>query len=241
VITLSANNFDILNIKEELDLKVGGIKELSSKIVMEEFSKAVFTVGAKAFVKAINLEAKSNPKRYHHIYEWNKAGVNTQRLFFLYNDSFVGGVLTIRPGFMQSRTPVPIAPELLVPGKTGRVVAARNVFKDKASVMENGTPITYRASKPLPIADGSKINFIARGTLVRINNPGGTEVKGSFENFFHFWFASKLQSVVDASGMVQAIDKETASVLNKKGAGPAQVRTAIINVLRQYSKGEEVV
>jgi len=177
MITLSANNFDILNIKEELDLKVGGIKELTNKVVLEEFSKAVFTVGAKAFVKAMNLEAKANPKKYHHLYEWNKAGMNTQRLFFLYNESFVGDTLTIRPGFIQSRTPVPIAPELLTPGKTGKIVAAKNVFKDKASVMENGTPIIYRASKALPIASDGKINFIARGTLVRINNPGGVEVK----------------------------------------------------------------
>lgn len=241
MITLSANNFDILDIKQELDLKVGGIKELTSKVVMQEFANAVFTVGAKAFVKAINLEAKSNPKQFHHIYEWNKAGVNTQRLFFLYNESFAGGVLVIRPGFIQSRTPVPIAPELLMPGRTGKIVAAKNIFRDKASVMEKGDPITYRASKPLPIPSGDKINFIARGTLVRINHPGGTEVKGSFERFFNAWFATKLQSVINASGMIQAIDSETASVLNNKGAGPSQVRTAIINVLKQYSMGEEVV
>jgi len=41
--------------------------------------------------------------------------------------------------------------------------------------------------------------------------------------------------------MIQAIDAETAAVLNKKGAGRTQVKTAIINVLRQYSRGEEVV
>lgn len=241
MITLQANNFDILSIKKELDLKVGGIKELTSKAVMEEFSNAVFTVGAKAFVKAINLEAKSNPKAFHHIYEWNKAGMNTQRLFFLYKESFINGILIVRPGFIQSRTPVPVAPELLAPGKTGKIVAARNIFKDKASVMEKGDPIVYRASKPLPIPDGGQINFIARGTLVHINHPGGVEVKGSFEKFFHAWFATKLQSVINASGMTKAIDSEVAAILNKKGAGPSQVRTAIINLLRQYSKDEEVV
>ena len=40
---------------------------------------------------------------------------------------------------------------------------------------------------------------------------------------------------------MEAIDNETAKVLNKKGAGSTQVKTAIINLLKQYSQGLEVI
>jgi len=62
MITIQANSFDILDIEKELNLKVGGIKELSSRAVLEELANAVFTLSAKAFVKAMNIEAKANPK-----------------------------------------------------------------------------------------------------------------------------------------------------------------------------------
>lgn len=241
MITLSANSFDLLNIKKELDLKIGGIKELKSPAILTEFANAVFTVGSKAFVKAMNIEAKANPKRYHHLYEWNSIGSNTKRLFFLYNESSAGGSLVIRPGFIQSNSKVPVNPELLIPGNTGKSVAAKSVFRDKVSVMEKGDPITYRASKPTPMVDGGKINFIAKGTFIRINHPGGIQTKGSFEAFFNIWFSTRLQAIINSSGIIGSIDKEVAMILNKKNAGPADVRKAVILVLKEYSKGEEVV
>lgn len=241
MITLQANSFDISHIKAELDLKVAGIQELKSQVVLREFANAVFTVGAKAFIKALNIEAKTNPKKYHHLYEWNAAGNNTKRLFFLYNESNSNGVLVIRPGFIQSTSRVPVDPKLLLPGKTGKSIAGRSVFRDKATVMEKGDPITYRTSKPTPMFDGEKINFVARGTLIRISHPGGTQVKGSFESFFHTWYAKKLQAIINASGIIGSIDREAAAILNKAGAGAPEVRKAVIAVLRQYSMGEEVI
>lgn len=241
MITLQANNFDVLNIESELELKIGGIKELSAPQVLEELANAVFTLSAKAFVKAMNIEAKANPKMYHHIYEWNKVGTASGRLFFLYNENSSNGVLKIKPGFIQSRTKVPVAPELAVPGKTGKSVASRYVFRDKASIMESGKPIIYRASKNLPIPENGQLRFVAAGTVIRNYNPGGKQVKGSFEKFFTKWYATKVDSVISSSGIIQKIDAETAAILNKKGAGPAQVKKAIINLLKQYSKGEAVV
>jgi hypothetical protein len=241
MITLQASNFDILKIESELNLKVGGIKELQSKSVLTELSNAVFTMTGKAFIKAMNLEAKANPKKFHHIYEWNKVGTQSGRLFFIYKEHSSGGLLIVKPGFIKSRTIVPVAPELSTPGKTGRSVAARYVFRDKATIMETGKPIIYRASKNLPIADNGQVRFIAAGTVIKNYNPGGKEVKGSFEKFFHEWYATKVEMVISKSGIIKAIDNETAITLNKRGAGPAQVRSAIINLLKQYAKGESVL
>ena len=241
MITLQANKFNILEIESELDLKIGGIKELSSQAVLTALGDAIFTVGATAFKKALDLEAKANPKKYHHIYEWNKVGNKSASLYFLYKEYNTGHSLIIKPGFIQSRTQVPIARELLSPGKTGKTVAAKHIFRDKASIMETGKPIIYRVSKPTPIPDGGTLRFIAAGTLIQNYYPGGKEVKGSFSNYFKYWFGSKINAIIDASGMSKAIDSELASILNKKGAGPNEVRTAIINLLKQYSQGKEVI
>lgn len=241
MITLKANDFDITDIVSELDLKIGGIAELQAPVILEALADAVFTLSAKAFVKAMNLQAKAFPKQYHHVYEWNKVGTESGRLFFLFRDSSADGVLTIKPGFIKSTTKVPIAPELLVPGKTGKVVASRSVFYNKAKVMEDGTPVIYRASKNIPLPENGMLRFVAAGTVIKNYNPGGREVKGSFEKFFKTWYATKVQSVISSSGIVDNIDQELAKVLNKKGAGALEVQKAVVSLLKQYSKNEAVV
>ncbi len=241
MITLQASNLDILNIESELNLKLGGIKELSSPSVLQEIGNAVFTMSAKAFVKAMNIEAKANPKAYHHIYEWNKVGSTTARLFFITKASNSGGKVIVKPAFAKSKTPVPIAKELLQPGRTGRTVSSRYVFKDKATVMESGKPVVFRARKNIPMAIDGEVKFVAAGTVIKNLNPGGKEVKGSFEKFYDGWFRTRVNDVIRRSGMIDAIDLEIAKILNKRNAGPAQVRAGIISLLKQYSKGVEVV
>jgi hypothetical protein len=241
MITLQVSNADILKIQSELNLKVGGAKELASAAVLTELANAVFTMSAKSFVKAMNMQAKASPKTYHHMYEWNQVGVDKARLFFLYKDVNSGGKLVIKPGLVQSKTNVPIAKELLQPGRTGKSVSSRYVFKDKASVMESGKPIIYRASKNIPMTENGKLRFVAAGTLIRNYNPGGKQVKGSFEKFYNVWFATKVNDVIRKSGIMDSIDSELARVLNRHNAGPKEVKTAIINLLKQYSKGIDTV
>jgi hypothetical protein len=240
MITLKANNTDILNIQTELDLKVGGIKELSSPIILEELANAVFTLSAKSFIKAMNIESKSNPSAYHHIYEWQRLGTTSGKLFFLRKTNSKNGKLIINPGFIKSKTKVPVSPELLSPGKTGKSVASKHIFKDKAFIMESGKPIIYRTRKNTPIPDKGELKFVAAGTVLKNYNPGGKQVKGSFEKFYNYWYSSKINSVIDSSGIIQKIDQETAKILNNKGSGSREVKSAIINLLKQYSKGVEI-
>ena len=162
-------------------------------------------------------------------------------LFFLYKQSSADGKLIIRPGFKQSKTKVPVDPVLLAPGKTGKVVAARHVFRDKASIMESGKPIIYRTTKNIPIPQNGQLRFVAAGTIIKNYHPGGKEVKGSFEKFYNYWFSNKVNSVIESSGMLDKIDVEVARILSEKGAGSTQVKTAIINLLKQYSKGEIII
>lgn len=241
MITLKANPADITKIDTELMLKVGGLEELSSPVILTEIANAVFTVGSKAFKKAMDIEAKANPKAFHHIYEWNQTGMAMGRLFYLYKQDSTNGTLIIKTIFAKSKNKVPVDPKLLQPGKTGRSIASRHVFANKAEVMESGKPIIYRASKNIPIPDSDGVRFIAAGTLIKNPYPGGKEVKGSFEKFFNYWFNTKIDAIVQSSGILKSIDNETAKVLNMKGAGPNQVRDVIITLLRQYSQGQNII
>lgn len=241
MITLTPSKASLAAFQTELDLKVGGIHELTHPEILQELGNAIFTVGSKAFVKAMNLEAKVNPKKYHHIYEWKKIGTTTGKLFFLYKEYSVNGKVVVRPGFRESRTRVPVDPALLTPGKTGKSVASRHIFRDKASVMETGKPVIYRASKPLPITNNGQVRFIAAGTLIRNYQPGGKEVKGSFEKYYNYWFATKLDNIINATGIIGKMENQVALTLNAKNGGPDQVRTSVINLLRQYSKDEVVI
>lgn len=241
MITLQANPADISKIDTELMLKVGGIKELSSSVVLTELANAVFTLSAKAFKKAMDIEAKANPKAFHHVYEWNQTGLAMGRLFYLYKQDSANGKLIIKTVFSKSKNKVPVDPRLLQPGKTGKGVVSKSVFANKADVMESGRPIIYRASKNIPLPDSEGLRFIAAGTLIKNPYPGGKEVKGSFEKFFHYWFDTKVDSVIKSSGVINLIDNETAKVLARRGAGSREVRNAILSLLRQYSQGQNVI
>lgn len=241
MITLKATKNSIDDLVSELDVKVGGIEELQSPQVLTALADAVFTLSAKSFLKAMNMEAKSNPKKYHHIYEWNKVGISNGKLFMLYKQDTGNGSLIIKPSFKQSTAPVPIDPNFLEPGKTGKSVVSKTIFRDKAAVMESGTPVAYRASKPLPIMSDGTLRFIAAGTYIQNFNPGGKEVKGSFEKFFKLWFNTKVGNVISSSGIIENIDQEVANTLNQAGSGSEEVKSAIIDLLRQYSKGVTIV
>ena len=237
MITLQANKSNLNSLNQELDKKVKGLKELTSPYMMTQYTNAIFTVTAKAFGKAMDIEARSNPKRYHHVYEWNRVGDKSARLFLLQKITSSAGVLNIKVVFRDSKTPVPVPDALRNPGKSGKFVTARSIFVKKAEIMEAGTPIIYRAKKPIPMADGERIKFIAAGTLIKNSHPGGTMVKNSFMKFYQGWYASRPNGILNSSGMLKAIENETVRILNQKGYGAEQVRQALTNTLQQYSMG----
>jgi hypothetical protein len=241
MITLQANKTDVDKIIAEASKKAKGIQELSNPFLMKEFSDAIFTVTSKAFIKALNIQAKSKPKMYHHLYEWGSPGVDSKRLFTIEKILGSNKRVVIRAMFQDSKTPVPIPTALRTPGKTGRSVTKKNVFAKKAEIMESGRPVIYRTSKNTPLAIGGELKFVAARTLIKNFHPGGKLVKGSFQTFFNSWFASRAESIINSSGMLKAVQAETARVLNENGAGAEKVRTAVANVYKQYSKNEVII
>jgi hypothetical protein len=161
------------------------------------FLKSLGQATITSMAQYVDAQARSNPSALHHIYEWNRVGSPSARLFDLqYTISNLG--LSIGGTFSQSRT---VKDDSNVP------------FYDKAKIMENGIPVTITPKKRvLAFEVGGRTVFTPNS--VTVNNPGGNEVQGSFENtvdeFIRFYFK---QSFLRASGIYDYIKKP---VLYKK-------------------------
>jgi len=158
-----------------------------------EFLKALGQATITSMGQYVDAQARSNPAALHHIYEWNKTGSPTARLFDLdYTISNLG--LSIRGTFTQSETL-----------KKGSTVP----FYDKAKIMENGVPVTIRPKKRV-LAFTIDNEEIFTSNDVTVTNPGGTEVQGSFsktiDEFMLFYFK---QSFLRASGIYNYIQNPT--------------------------------
>jgi hypothetical protein len=228
------------SVLKELQSKLVGIKSITTPYNTEQISKAVFTLSAKEFLLRVNTAAAGSDS-LKHMYEWNNAGNKYKRLFRIVRASVRGGNLVISTKFLPSRTPVPISPQLSVPGRSGKRVTSKHIFKNKAEVMENGTPvrITAKAAQALAIPTENGPIFIRRPRSVYVKNPGGESAKNGYSKFFMGWFGnpSNLRSVVDKSGMISKMERSIARELQRRGSQTARISTIIKNVSTSYSQG----
>jgi hypothetical protein len=158
-----------------------------------EFLKALGQATITSMGQYVDAQARSNSAALHHIYEWNKTGSPTARLFDLdYTISNLG--LSVRGTFTQSETL-----------KKGSIVP----FYNKAKIMENGVPVTIRPKKRV-LAFTIDNEEIFTSNDVTVTDPGGTEVQGSFsktiDEFMLFYFK---QSFLRASGIYNYIQNPT--------------------------------
>ena len=146
----------------------------------------------QALSQYIDIQARSNPKALHHVYEWNQTGSPSSRLFDLnYTVSNLG--LSLNSKFRQSRT---ISENMTVP------------FYNKAKIMENGIPVTIAPTKSQVLKfNGPNGEVFTRKQIV-VDNPGGDEVYGSFESTVdEFILRYFKQSFIRASGLYEYIKK----------------------------------
>jgi hypothetical protein len=241
MIKLSIDKSSIEALNREINLKIKAIGYMTQPEFLEEVSRAAFVILGERFMQATDRFSVTNPKRMHHLYEWNRVGNPSARLFVLNRVSMLDGAIVIKADFLQSKTPSPIDPELSSPGPTGKIVTKRNVFRDKARVMEEGKRVSYEAKSMLAFMGTNGLSFIRPGTVVNINNPGGRFVKGGLAYFMSGWYAKNSQAIMDSSGLYEKIAYETSIVLSKKNSGITDVRTATIKVVDSIVAGREIV
>lgn len=139
-------------------------KLTSNKEFKHLFKSTIFNQIEKDFGQYIDAQARTKPKSLHHVYEWNKTGSPTARLFDLHLIDTGGLSFRIGRDFKLSKSAVPSKHP-----KQKR----RYVFANKASVMEEGMPIVIRprsAERLVFELDGATV-FMPKGSSVTVKRP----------------------------------------------------------------------
>lgn len=219
----------------ELNNKIMGIKELDSAETKKQLMSATFSISALKFIRDTHLISRSARQSFHHIYEWNKVGSEGGRLFRLFKRQTGSSSAEIYYKFNNSKAPSPIAPDLLIPGKTGKTVTRSGIFKRKAEVMENGNPVNFITRRTIAFSprEGG-IVFVPSGKSVNIKNPGGSKTPGSFNSHFMSWWRINYPSTLDTSGLAKKLEINVAKSLSPTGAGKNAARRAIQSTLAPH-------
>ena len=148
-------------------------KLTSNKAFQRLFKTTIFNQIDQDFGLFIDSQARTKPKSLHHVYEWNKTGQTTSRLFKLNRIDSTGLSFKINYDLKLSKSSVPTK---------NRKQKSRYVFANKAAVMEKGMPITIRpksAERLVFEIDGEAV-FMPKGKSVTVRSPGGRESTNQF-------------------------------------------------------------
>ena len=206
-------------------------------------SRAAASIAANKFIKDLNAMARTDPRKYHHLYEWSEsgtqAGSNSARLFKLVR-STEENVSYLNIKLMSSKRRAPIADILKQPGPSGKVVKRSGVFKNKAEVMENGSPIGFIAQRTIafPSRTKDKIIFRRKGSVISIKNPGGRATTGSLARYAKKWERENLSSAVRKSNLFDDLDKAITRATNKKQFNSNDIHEAVKKVSNKYNQSQ---
>ena len=188
------------------------------------FKTTIFNQIEKDFGQYVDAQARVKPKSLHHVYEWNKAGNPTARLFDLYLIDSGGLSFRIGRDFKLSKSAVP---------SKNKKQKKRYVFANKASVMEEGMPLVIRprsAERLVFELDGATV-FMPKGTSVTVKRPGGKAATNQFALTYGRFFGGQLvNSSIKSSGFQR--------IFNAKIARALSVPTNIKKVQYSFSAGK---
>lgn len=155
------------------------------------FLKTVGLETVELMKEFIDSNARVNPEMLHHIYEWNQTGSPKARLYNIsYTTSNLG--LSFKSSFSQS---------------TSIKNGSRTPFYDKARIMEEGIPVTIRPKVAEVLAFDENGETVFTKGPVRVDNPGGSQVEGSFEKVFDMFFNRYFsQAFLRVSGIAKYLE-----------------------------------
>ena len=172
------------------------------------FKSTIFNQIEKDFGQYIDAQARTKPKSLHHVYEWNKTGNPTARLFDLHLIDTGGLSFRIGRDFKLSKS--------AVPSKNPKQ-KRRYVFANKASVMEEGMPIVIRprsAERLVFELDGATV-FMPKGSSVTVKRPGGRAATNQFALAYGRFFGGQLvNSSIKGSGFQRIFNAKIAKALD---------------------------
>jgi len=189
IVTMNSKSFE-MQMNNIVNYSFGFLEgvQKGKKIFLDKLGKGVI----QALAQYVDVEARSNPKALHHVYEWNQTGSPTSRLFDLnYTVSNLG--LSINSTFRQSRS---VSENMTVP------------FYNKAKIMENGIPVTISPTRSQVLKFSGPNGDVFTKKPIKVDSPGGDAVFGSFESTVDIFISRYFkQSFLRASGLYDYIKK----------------------------------
>ena len=170
------------------------------------FNKTLYTQINKDFGEYIDAKARADKKSFHHVYEWNKVGNKSARLFKLNNISQQGLSLMINYSLLDSKS--------FVPSPNSK---RRHVFIKKASIMEEGKTVVIspKYSERLVFDINGYTVFMPKGQSVTVTKPGGVATKNSFLMAYKYFFTGNLVSMsIKRSGFQQLFNSKITRALD---------------------------
>lgn len=177
-------------LKNSVDYSNGFLDGLDGNRIVFNQELGLFIIEALGLY--IDSKARMNPQQLHHVYEWDKVGIRSSRLFD-FNVKVTKNLINITGKFLKSKS---IPPQ------------GNEPFFDKANIMENKIAITVapRNASALVFEDEGETVFVT--TSVVIENPGGDFVAGAFgrtvEEFFNRYLTYNL---LQNSGIFDKLSK----------------------------------
>lgn len=172
------------------------------------FKTTIFNQIEKDFGEYIDSQARVRPRSLHHVYEWNKVGVPTSRLFRISRFDTDGLSFRINYDFKLSKSSVP---------SKNKKQKKKYIFANKALVMETGMPVVIRprsAERLVFELDGETV-FMPKGTSVTVKRPGGAQATNQFALSYGRFFGGQLvNSSIKSSGLQRIFNSKMTKALN---------------------------
>lgn len=145
-----------------------------------DFNNELANFTSEALKKYIDAQARMNPLKLHHVYEWGKAGNASSRLFE-FSTRVSGRTISIVGNFLPSKSISETSHE---------------AFVNKAKVMEDSIQVVIEPKNSDVLVFENKGDVVFTKNAIYIDHPGGDEVAGSFgetvDNFFENYFTNGL-------------------------------------------------
>lgn len=158
-------------------------KIMSSKPLQSKFQTIIYNQVKLDFYNFIDAMARTKPKQYHHLYEWDRAGDPAARLFQLVKlpSDYFGASMTYKFTLSKSK----------VPNSKGK---RTHVFRKKAYVMEENIPVVISPKYAERLVFDTKTHtvFMPKGKSVTVTKPGGVATKDSFKTAYRIFFSGNL-------------------------------------------------
>ena len=204
----------VAQISAAIFYKTNVLAKLASNLAFQNaFSKTLFSQIDKDFGDYIDAKARTSPKSFHHVYEWDQAGTKEARLFKLNKLAQDGLSFKLNYELLDSKS--------FVPSENSK---HKHVFIKKAFIMEQGKTVVIspRKSERLVFDINGYTVFMPKGQSVTVNKPGGVATKNSFLSSYKYFFTGQLVNMsIKKSGFQRLFN----SAMTRALTVPVQIKT----------------